>query len=182
MCLRVGEVDGGGLACHQADQAFVGAHHGAVHRIAVEAFGGIQLKCQIDAQHIDGAHLRNHIGGDQHHDLVKAFLRADRLRHDFAKPAQQHARTAERATHDVRSLGLSSTGGAARIAPASSKMESPRFNARGEHPHGYIECGMQTASQRRGYDGGGICAPQREPVIPSLGERNGALNRKSDVA
>ena len=37
--------------------------------------------------------------------LSKAFLRADRLRHNFAKPAQQHARTAERAAHGGEVLG-----------------------------------------------------------------------------
>src|ERR1035437_4116771 len=28
-----------------------------------------------------------HVVGDQHHHFVEAFLRADRLRHHFAKPA-----------------------------------------------------------------------------------------------
>jgi len=105
MRLRIRQVDRARLAGHQADQPFVGPHHGAVHGVAIEAFGGIQFEGGIDAQHIDGADLRNHVGGDQHHDLVKAFLRADRLRHDFAKPTQQHARTTKRATHGVRSLG-----------------------------------------------------------------------------
>src|SRR5690606_38578649 len=41
----------------------------------------------------------HHIGGDQNDDFVEAVLRADRLRHHFAKPPQKHARTAERATH-----------------------------------------------------------------------------------
>ncbi len=76
-----------------------------MHGVAIEALGGVEFQGGIDAQHIDGADLRNHVGGDQHHNLVQAFLRADRLRHHFAKPAQQHARTAERASHDVRSLG-----------------------------------------------------------------------------
>ena len=103
MRLRVRQVDRARLARNQADQAFIAAHHGAVHGVAVEAFGGVEFERGVDAQHIDRADLRNHVGGDQHHDLVKAFLRADRLRHDFAKPAQQHARTAERASHGVRS-------------------------------------------------------------------------------
>ena len=106
MRLRVGEVDGGRLAGDQSDQPFIRAQHGMVHCVALEAFGGVEFERRIDAQHVDRADLRNHVGGDQHHDLVEAFLRADRLRHDFAEAAQQHARTAERATHDVRSLGL----------------------------------------------------------------------------
>ena len=125
MRLRVGQVDGARLARDQADQALVRAHHGVVHGVAIEALGGVEFERGIDAQHIDGADLRNHVGGDQHHDLVEAFLRADRLRHDFAKPAQQHARTAERAAHGVRSLGLCRDRNAARVVPASSKRNSP---------------------------------------------------------
>ncbi len=106
MRLRVGEVDGARLAGDQSDQALVRAQHGAMHRVAIETFSGVEFERGIDAQHVDGADLRHHVGGDQHDDLVKAFLRADRLRHDFAESAQQHARTAERATHGVRSLGL----------------------------------------------------------------------------
>ena len=41
---------------------------------------------------------------------VEAGLRADRLRHDFAKPAQQYARTTEGATHDVISRALHPAG------------------------------------------------------------------------
>ena len=152
MRLRVRQIDGAGLARHQADQALVRAQHRLVHGVALQAFGGVQLQGGIDAQHIDGAHLRNHVGGDQHHDLVKAFLRADRLRHHFAKPAQQHARTAECATHG--SLGLCFD----RTQPASrrsySKRSPPGSQSRGDHPLAYIECGMQTASQRQRYDGG----------------------------
>ena len=72
-----------------------------MHRRLVQAFRGVKLERAVDAQHVDRADLRHHVGGDQHHDLVQAFLRADRLRHDLAEAAQQHARTAERATHDV---------------------------------------------------------------------------------
>ena len=165
MRLRVGQVDGARLARDQADQALVRAHHGVVHGVAVEALGGVELERGVDAQHIDRADLRHHVGGDQHHDLVEAFLRADRLRHDFAEPAQQHARTAERATHGVRSLGLCCDRSAARVAPAVIEEEFARAAARGDHPQGYIECGMQTASQRQGYDGAGFCAPQRKAAV-----------------
>ena len=72
--------------------------------VAVEALGGVEFKRGVDAQHVDRAHLRHHVGGNQHHDLVKAFLRADRLRHHLAKSAQQDTRTAQRAAHGVRSL------------------------------------------------------------------------------
>src|SRR5207248_995287 len=127
-----------------------------------EAFGCIKLEGGIDAQHIDGADLRDHVGGNQHHDLVKALLRADRLRHDFAKPAQQHARTTKRATHGVRSLGPGYDRSAARDAPVFVKEEFARSRSESECPKAYIECGMQTASQRQRYDGSGYCAPQRK--------------------
>ena len=163
MRLRVRQIDGAGLARDQADQALVRTQHRLVHGVALQAFGGVELQRGIDAQHIDRADLRNHVGGDQHHDLVKAFLRADRLRHHFAKPAQQHARTAECATHG--SLGLCFD----RAQPVSrrsySKRSPPGSQSRSDHPPAYIECGMQTASQRQRYDGGEICAPQPKPAI-----------------
>ncbi len=96
--LRLGQVDRIGFARHQADQAFVLPQHGLVDRLALEAFGGVQLERAVDPQHVDGADLRHHVGGNQHDDLVEAFLRADRFRHHLAEPAQQHARTAERAS------------------------------------------------------------------------------------
>mgnify|MGYP003335507541 CR=1 FL=1 len=105
MVLRVGEIDGVGFARDETDEAFFQAQHGLVDGFALEAFGGVQLERAVDAQHVDGAHLRHHVGGDQHDDLVQAFLRADRLRHDLAEPAQQHARTAESATHGLRPQG-----------------------------------------------------------------------------
>ena len=99
--LRFRQVDRGCLARYQANQAFVRPQHGLVHRLLVETFGCVKFERPVHAQHVDGTDLGHHVGGDQHHDLVQAFLRADRLRHDLAEPAQQHARTAERATHDV---------------------------------------------------------------------------------
>ncbi len=118
MGLGVGQVDGVGLAGDQADQAFVGAQHGLVDRLPVEAFGRIELERAVDAQHVDGANLRHHVGGDQHHDLVEAILRADRLRHHFAETAQQYARTAQRAAHGVGSFGRNFTN-RARPFPGS---------------------------------------------------------------
>jgi hypothetical protein len=97
--LRVVEVERLRLACHEADEALVLAQHGEMHGLRLQALAGVQFQRAVDPQHIDRADLRDHVGGDQHHDLVQAFLRADRFRHHFAEPAQQHARTAKRATH-----------------------------------------------------------------------------------
>ena len=90
----------------------------------VEAFGGVELECAVHAQHVDGADFRHHVGSDQHHDLVQAFLRADRLRHHLAKPAQQHARTAERATHDVIPRTAHAAGALAPV-PRNQAKERP---------------------------------------------------------
>ena len=72
---------------------------------AVETFGGEEFEPAVGAQHIDRADFRDHVGGDMDDDLVEAFLRADRLRHDFAKAAQQQTRSAERAKHGYFLLG-----------------------------------------------------------------------------
>src|SRR5258705_325764 len=121
---------------------------GVVHGLCVQALGGIELEAAVDAQHIDRADLRHHVGGDQHHDLVEAFLRADRLRHHFAKPAQQHARTAERATHGVI-LGWWPEQEAPTLLSQEIAPTGPV--ARGRiSPMGYSECPMQTASQTAG--------------------------------
>src|SRR6201987_5967295 len=45
---------------------------------------------------------------------------------------------------------------------SSSKKEFARIGSESECPKAYIECGMQTASQRQRYDGSGYCAPQRK--------------------
>jgi len=105
MAVGLRQVDRVGLARDQADQALVLAQHGKVDRLVLEAFRGVQLERAVDAQHVDGADLRHHVGGNQHDDFVQAFLRADRLRHHLTEPTQQHARTAERATHGRCSSG-----------------------------------------------------------------------------
>jgi len=99
VALRVAEIEWRGLARHQPDQALMRAQHGAVHGVAVKAFGGVELQRVVDAQHIGRAHLGHHVGRDQHHNLVEAFLSADLLRHGFAEPSQQDAGASRRAPH-----------------------------------------------------------------------------------
>ena len=101
MGLRVGERERLGRLGDQADEAFAGAHRGQMDGLAVQAFGGEELERAVGAQHIDRADLGHHIGGDMDDDLVEPRLRADRLRHDFAEPAQQQTRSAEGAIHVV---------------------------------------------------------------------------------
>ena len=74
VALRVAQIERIGFAGDEADEAFMRAQHGAMHGVAVEAFGGVELQRVIDAQHIGRADLGHHIGRDQHHDLVQPFL------------------------------------------------------------------------------------------------------------
>ena len=140
MVLRVRQVERLRLARDQADQAFVLAQHGDVHRLGVEALGGVKFERAVDPQHVQRADFRHHVGGDQHHDPVEAILRADRLRHDLAKPAQQHARTTARTSHDeVPCVGRGQAPGStwlldARAFPAA--LSSP-----------YSECDVAAASR-----------------------------------
>ncbi|MGY4354280.1 hypothetical protein ACVW0J_000773 [Bradyrhizobium sp. i1.7.7] len=120
VALRVAEIERGRLAGDEADQALMGAQHGVVHRLAVEAFGGVELERVVNAQHIDRAHLGHHIGGDQHHDLVQPLLGRDLLRHGFAEPSQQDAGTSRRAPHEP---SISSVCLARRYRPAAG----PKF-------------------------------------------------------
>jgi hypothetical protein len=58
----------------------------------VQAFGGEQLEITARPQHVDRAHLRHHVGGDELHDAIEPLLRCDRLRHDLAQPSEQDTR------------------------------------------------------------------------------------------
>ena len=99
MVLRVGERQAFRRLRDQPDQALVGAHRGQVHRLAVQPLGGVEFELGIGAQHVDRAHLGDHVGGDVHHDAVEARLGADRLRHHLAEPAEQQTGSAVGALH-----------------------------------------------------------------------------------
>ena len=99
--LGVGRGERLGLRGDQADEALAHPHGRQVDGVRVQALGGEELERAVVAQHVERADLGDHVGGDQDDDLVEAVLRRHRLRHDFAQPAQQHARTADRATHHV---------------------------------------------------------------------------------
>ena len=173
MVLGFRQVDRIGLAGDQADQAFVRAQHGLVHGLLVEAFGGVELERAVHAQHVDRADLRHHVGGDQHHDLVQALLRADLLRHHLAKPAQQHARTAERATHDVIPR-VSPSGRAARPRLEESQetvATGPRRPQRLPSITPYSECSVARASQSVEAD-----------ILPGITRRNATAGRAEFVA
>ena len=83
----------------QADEAFAPLHRREMDRLAVQALCGEKLKPSVGAQDIDRTDLGHHIGRDMRDDFIQPRLRADRLRHDFAEPAQQKTGTAQPATH-----------------------------------------------------------------------------------
>ncbi len=100
MLLGVGEIEGLGLGRNDADEAFAEAQAGLVDGLGLQALGGEQLQRAVGAQDIDRAHLRDHVGRDGDDNPVESFLRADRLRHELAKPAEHDARAADRAPHE----------------------------------------------------------------------------------
>ena len=138
MRLRIGQVQGRRLLGHEADETFARAQYRQMHGLPAQAFGGVKLEAPVHAQDVDGTHLRHHVGGDHHHDLVEAFLRADRLRHHFAEPSQKYARTAERATH-----GPHPFPGAAR---PGWRLETHADFAARYRSSPYSECKVRTAS------------------------------------
>ena len=89
----VGQVQRPGFGRDQADKTLADAQRGIVDRFALQTFGRIEFENTIGAQDINGTDFRDDVRGDQHHDLVESLLRRDRLRHDFAKPAEQKARS-----------------------------------------------------------------------------------------
>lgn len=103
MRLGVGEVQrprGGGDGAHKA---LAHLELGEVDGTGIETFGRIEFEHAIGAQHVDGTHFRDHVLRDLAHDLVKALLRLERLRHQFAQPLEKNARTRGEVSHRVAS-------------------------------------------------------------------------------
>ena len=100
MVLRVLQVQRRRFAGDEADKALMRVEDRAVDGFALQTLGGVQFERVVDAQHVAGADLGHHVGRDQHHDLVEAFLCGDLLRHGFAEPSQQDAGASRRAPHD----------------------------------------------------------------------------------
>ena len=116
MGLGVGERQRLGALGDEAHKALARAHGRQMHRLAVEALGGEEFEPTVRAQHIDRADLGHHVGGDVHDDLVQTRLWADRLRHDFAEPAQQQPWSGMCATQWHRSLSAPPVPGLAAAA------------------------------------------------------------------
>ena len=87
MMLRVLNIQGLSLTRDHTDEAFARFHRRHVDGFTLQPFGREELERVIGAHHIKGAHFRDHIGRNQCHDLIKACLCANRLRHNFAEAA-----------------------------------------------------------------------------------------------
>ena len=92
MGLRVGEIEELSLCRDGADEAFADLQFRQVDGFALQTFGGIEFQHLAGTHHIDGAYFRDHVGRDQHDDLVEPFLCCLRLRHDLAEPSEKNTR------------------------------------------------------------------------------------------
>jgi len=90
-----------------------------MHGLAVQTLGGIEFQELVGPEHIDGTDLRDHVGGDMDDDTVQARLCADRLRHDFAEPAQEQTGSAVSAMHG--SILSSQAERCARASPGAGQ-------------------------------------------------------------
>ena len=88
--LRIRQIERPAAGGDLADKAAAGIQRHLVHGIQVEPPGGVELQHTVGAQHIDRAHLRNHVGGDLCNDLVQALLGAERFCHDLTQAAHKH--------------------------------------------------------------------------------------------
>ncbi len=86
--LGVGELLRLGLLGDQADQTLARLQMGVVDGARVQALGGHQLERAVAPPQIERAHLGHDVGGDQHHHLVEASLRALVLRHHLAEATE----------------------------------------------------------------------------------------------
>ena len=74
-------------------EALADAQRRVVDRLALQTFRGIEFQNAVGTQDVDRTDFGDDVRRDQHDDLVESLLRRDRLRHDFAKPAEQKARS-----------------------------------------------------------------------------------------
>ena len=71
-----------------ADETLAKTQLYEVHGAGVEAFGSVEFKNRIGAQHIERADFRHHVGGNVAHNPVEPILRLQRLLHELAQPFQ----------------------------------------------------------------------------------------------
>ena len=76
----------------RADQALAQSQLRDVDRLGVEAACGVKLQHPVGAQHVNRRHVGGHVRRDLGHDRIEPLLRAARLGHHCADPAQERAR------------------------------------------------------------------------------------------
>ena len=103
MRLRVGKIERLRRCGDRADEALPHLQLRQMDGVLVQTFGGIEFENAIGAQHVDRAHFRDHVLRDLANDPVKALLRLERFRHQFAQPLEQDARTRREVSHRASS-------------------------------------------------------------------------------
>ena len=93
MRLRIGERECARLGSDMADQALTHPQPGLVDGFGIEAFGREEFEHVAGAADVDRAHLGDHVGGNDQHDLVETGLRGPGRGHDVAQPPEQAARS-----------------------------------------------------------------------------------------
>ncbi|MNU76403.1 hypothetical protein D3C71_659550 [compost metagenome] len=106
MRLRIGKIERLGRSGNRADKTLPHFQLCEMHGILVETFGGVKFQHAVGAQHVDRANLRHHVAGNLTDDLVQTVLRFKVLRHHFAQPLEQDARTCGKVSHRVCSPTL----------------------------------------------------------------------------
>ena len=86
-----------------ADETFANLQPRRMDGGRLQAFGGRKFKFPGIVDEIGRADFRDHVGRDQHDDLVETLLCAFGFRHDLAQPTEQNARTTNGGRHQLRS-------------------------------------------------------------------------------
>ena len=103
MRLRVGEVERPGAGGNGADEALPHLQLRQMHGALVQTLGGVKLQHTVGAQHVDRTHLCDHVLRNLANNLIKAILRLERFRHQFAQPLEEDAWTRREVSHRAMS-------------------------------------------------------------------------------
>ena len=109
MRLRVLKGEGQCMGGDFTDQALADPQPRLVYRVLAQALGGEQFEHIAGTAQIDGTDFGDHFESDHPDDLIQAFLRRPRRRHDGSDPAEHapgHGRdVGTPSPHDGRLLG-----------------------------------------------------------------------------
>jgi hypothetical protein len=97
--LGIREIETNRLFRNEAHKAFTGLERRFVDSFGLQAFRGIKFQHIASPHHIDGAHLRHHVGSDETDDLVEFCLCRFGLRHHLPEPSDEDTRAKCEACH-----------------------------------------------------------------------------------